>query len=88
MGQVINNIEYISGFMGKVCMKHIIILFWKMVQNMFFLDSEHAAMGKCSPPQKKSCMFVHVRCLVPKNYFTRLYFFVAAVIMYVAKVYI
>ena len=60
-----------------------------MVQNMFFLDSEHAAMGEMLPPQKKkSCMFVHVRCLVPKNYFTRLYFFVAAVIMYVAKVYI
>ena len=55
---------------------------------MFFLDSEHAAMGKCSPPPKKKVVFVHVRCLVPKNYFTRLYFFVAAVIMYVAKVYI
>ena len=27
-----------------------------MVKNMFFLDSKHVGMGKCSPPQK-SCLF-------------------------------
>ena len=26
--------------MGKVCTKHILKLLWKMVENMFFLDSE------------------------------------------------
>ena len=34
--------------MGKVCTKHILRLLWKMVENMFFLDSEHIGMGgKC-----------------------------------------
>ena len=42
--------------MGKVCMKHVIVL-WKMVKNMLFPDSEHVGMGKWSPP-KKSCLFM------------------------------
>ena len=55
--------------MGKKCTKHILRLLYKMVENMFFLDSEHVGMGECSPT--KSCLFVHVICLVSKNYFTR-----------------
>ena len=37
--------------MGKVCIKHRIGLLQKMVENMFFLDSEHAEMRKCFPPK-------------------------------------
>ena len=43
--------------MGKVSTKHILRLLWKMVENMFFLDSEHIGMGGMlptpPPPQKK-----------------------------------
>ena len=56
--------------MGKVCTTHILGLLWKMVQNVFFLDSEHIRMGGNTLP--KSCLLVHVICLVSKNYFTRL----------------
>ena len=83
MDQVINNIQYTSSPLGKVCMKHIIVL-WKMVKNMFFLDSEHVEMMKWTPlppPKKKIKLFVHVRCLDDD-------FFVAAVIRYAAKVYV
>ena len=39
--------------MGKVCTKHILRLLWKMVENMFFLDSESKGMrGKCSLTKK------------------------------------
>ena len=31
--------------MGKVCIKHILILLWKIVKNAFFLDSKHVRMG-------------------------------------------
>ena len=35
--------------MGKVYIKHIFRFLWKMVENMFFLDSEHVGMrGECS----------------------------------------
>ena len=30
--------------MGKVCLKHILGLLWKIVENMFFLDIEHVGM--------------------------------------------
>ena len=43
----------------------IIVLLWKMVKNMFFLDSEHVGMGKWplppTPPPKKKincCLFM------------------------------
>ena len=46
--------------MGKVSTKHILRLLWKMVENMFFLDSEHIGMGGMlptppppPPPKKK-----------------------------------
>ena len=59
-----------------------------MVEYMFFLDSEHVGMGAMPPPAKKSYLFVHVTYLFSKNYFARWCFFVAAIIRYVAKVYI
>ena len=37
-----------------------------MVENMFFLDSEHVGMGGNAPPEK-SYLFVFVECLVSKN---------------------
>ena len=39
----------------------IIVLLWKIVKNMFFLDSEHVGMGKWLPPpkkKKKRCFFM------------------------------
>ena len=57
--------------MGKVCTKHILGLLQKMVENMFFLDSEHAGMGGMLL-SKKGCLVVYVPCLVSKNYFTKL----------------
>ena len=71
--------------MGKVCTKHILGLLWKMVDNVLFLDSEHVVMGICSHPKK--LVVVYVICLVSKNYFTRLFFVVGAIIRYAAKVY-
>ena len=35
--------------MGKVCTQHILRLLWKMVENMFFIDSEHVRKGEYSP---------------------------------------
>ena len=35
--------------MRKICRKHILRLLWKMVENMFFLDSEHVGMGRMLP---------------------------------------
>lgn len=42
--------------MGKVCTKHMIRLLWKMMENMFFLDSEHVGMGWMVLP--KSLVFL------------------------------
>ena len=86
MDQVINNIQYISSSMGKVCVKHIIVL-WKMVKNMFLLDSEHVRMMKCTSPHKKSCLFM-VDAWFQKIILQGYDFFVAAVIRYAAKVYL
>ena len=38
----------------------IIVLLWKIVKNMFFLDSEHVGMGKWPPQKKKKkrCLFM------------------------------
>ena len=38
--------------MGKVYTKHILRLLWKMVENVFFLDSEHVGIGGMVAPQK------------------------------------
>ena len=39
--------------MGKACTKYILGLLWKIVENIFFLNSEHIGMrGKCSPCKK------------------------------------
>ena len=57
-----------------------------MVQNMFFLDSEHVGMGKWSPPpKKKSCLFM-LDAWFQKIILLDYDFFVAAIIN-VAKVY-
>ena len=58
--------------MGKLCMNSD-------------LDSEHLGTGN-APPQK-SCLFVHVRCLVSKIILLGYDFFVAAIIRDLAKVY-
>ena len=79
--------EYISSSMGKVGMKHIIVLLWKMVKNMFFLDSEHLGMGKCSPAKKVICLFM-LDAWFQKIILLGYDFFVAAIISYVAKVYL
>ena len=42
----------------------------KVVENMLFLEREHVGMEKCFT--QNSCLFVHVRCFVGKNYFARL----------------
>ena len=48
--------------MGKVSTKHILRLLWKMVENMFFLDSEHIGMGGMlptpPPPPKKNTISI------------------------------
>ena len=71
--------------MGKLCMKHVIIL-WKMVKSMFIPDSEHVGMGKWSPPQK-SCLFMS-DAWFQKIILLGYDYFVAAIISYVAKVYL
>ena len=38
--------------MGKVYTKHILRLLWKMVENVFFLGSEHVGRGGMVAPQK------------------------------------
>ena len=76
-----------SSSMGKICTKYILRLLWKMVENMFFLDSEHVGMGGMLP-QEKGCFFAYVICLVSKHYFIRWCFFVAAIFRHVAKFYI
>ena len=43
-----------------------------MVENMFFLDSEHVGMGGFLPSQKV-CLFPRVICLVSKNYLTKFF---------------
>ena len=44
---------------GKVCTKHILRLLWKMVENMFFLGSEHIGMrGKCPQPHPQKLLFL------------------------------
>ena len=45
MDQEINNIIVHSISMGKLFTKHILRLLWKMVGNMFFLDSEYEGWG-------------------------------------------
>ena len=80
--------EYISSSMGKVGMKHIIVLLWKMVKNMFFLDSEHLGMGKCLPPKKKFICLFMLDAWFQKIILLGYDFFVAAIISYVAKVYL
>ena len=58
-----------------------------MVKDMFFLDSEHVGMGKLSPAQKKSCLFM-LDARFQKIILLGYDFFVAAIISYVAKVYL
>ena len=94
MDQVINTVYFKFHGMGKVCMKHIhnsiIVLLWKMVKNMFFLDNEHVGMGKWSPPpppKKKSCLFMS-DAWFQKIILLGYGFFVAGIISYVAKVYL
>ena len=65
----------------------IIVLLWKMVKNMFFLDSEHVGMGKWSPSPQKSCLFLSVAWF-QKIILLGYDFFVAAIIRYVAKVHL
>ena len=79
--------EYISSSVGKVGMKHIIVLLWKMVKNMFFLDSEHLGMEKCSPAKKVICLFM-LDAWFQKIILLGYDFFVAAIISYVVKVYL
>ena len=84
MDQVINTVYF------KVCMKHIIVLLWKIVKNMFFLDNEHVGMGKWSTPpskKKKSC-FIMLDAWFQKIILLGYDFFVAAIIRNVAKVYL
>ena len=61
-----------------------------MVENMFFLDSEHVRMRECSlsppPPSKKNCLFMLYAWFV-KIILLGAAFFVAAIIRYAAKVY-
>ena len=76
-----------SSYMGKICTKYILRLLWKMVENMFFLDSELIGMGGMLP-QEKGCLFAYVICLVSKHYLTRWCFFVTAIFRYIAKFYI
>ena len=71
--------------MEKVYMKHIIVLLWKMVKNMFFLGSKHVGVGKWSP--QKSCLFM-LDAWFQKIILLGYDFFVAAIISYVAKVYL
>ena len=58
-----------------------------MVENMLFLDSEHVGMGN-APPQKKKvvCLFM-LDAWFLKIILLGYDFFVAAIIRYVAKVY-
>ena len=51
-----------------------------MVENMFFLDSEHAGMGGMLL-SKKGYLVVYVTCLVSKNYFTRLWLFLLQLLL-------
>ena len=57
-----------------------------MVKNMFFLESEHAGMGKCSP-QNVFCLFM-LNAWFQKIVLLGYDFFVAPIIRYVAKVYL
>ena len=66
----------------------IIVLLWKMVKNMFFLDSEQVGMGKWPPPKKKNCCLFMSDAWFPKIILLGYDFFVAAIISYVPKVYL
>ena len=57
-----------------------------MVKNMFFLDSEHAGMGKCTS-QNVFCLFM-LNAWFQKIVLLGYDFFVAPIIRYVAKVYL
>ena len=57
-----------------------------MVQNMFFLDSEHAQMGRMLPPKKVICLFMLYAWFL-KIIWLGYAFFVAAVIKHAVKVY-
>ena len=54
---------------------------------MFFLDSEHLGMEKCSPAKKVICLFM-LDAWFQKIILLGYDFFVAAIIRYVAKVYL
>ena len=54
---------------------------------MFFLDSEHLGMEKCSPAKKVICLFM-LDAWFQKIILLGYDFFVAAIISYVAKVYL
>ena len=56
-----------------------------MVGNMLFLDSEHVGMGN-GPPKKVVCLFM-LDAWFLKIILLGYDFFVAAIIRYVAKVY-
>ena len=62
----------------------------KMVENMLFLDSEPVGMGNAPPasppPKKVACLFM-LDAWFLKIILLGYYFFVAAIIRYVAKVY-
>ena len=67
-----------------------------MVKNMFFLDSEHVGMGKYPPPppppkkkeRKKNSWLFMSDAWFQKIILLCYDFFVAAIISYVAKVYL
>ena len=62
-----------------------------MTENMFFLDSEHVGMGNAppppSPPKKVVCLLM-LDAWFLKTILLGYDFFVAAIIRYVAKVYL
>ena len=58
-----------------------------MVQNMFFLDSELIGMGVMLSPRKTVCLFMFYAWFL-KIILVGYDFFGAAIIRYVAKVYI
>ena len=43
--------------MGQICTKHISVLLSKMIEKMFFIDSQHVGMGAMLP-KKVVCLFM------------------------------
>ena len=67
--------------MGIVCTKHILRVLWKIIENVFFLDTKHARIGEnpLSPSPQKIHYFYWVgwnnfkwgdspRLISPKEY--------------------